>query len=54
MSPRPAAITQADAKRILQAAKDVGAASVEIRVGETTVVVSLEKESSVRKQPVRL
>jgi hypothetical protein len=41
MSRRPAVITQADVARIVRAAKQAGAAEVEVRVGEATVVVRL-------------
>jgi hypothetical protein len=41
MSRRPATITQADIARIVRAAKQAGAAEVEVRVGEATVVVRL-------------
>ena len=42
MSRRPAQITQADIARIIRAAKQAGAAEVEIRVGEQSVVVKLQ------------
>jgi hypothetical protein len=54
VSRRPASFIQADVARILRAAKQVGASSVEVKVGETTVVVSLEKESNTSSKPVRL
>ena len=41
MSRRPAIITQADVARIVRAAKQAGAAEVEVRVGEATIVVRL-------------
>jgi hypothetical protein len=41
MSRRPATITQADVARIVRAAKQAGAAEVEVRVGEATIVVRL-------------
>jgi hypothetical protein len=41
MSRRPATITQADIARIVRAAKQAGAAEVEVRVGEATIVVRL-------------
>jgi hypothetical protein len=43
VSRRPAAITQADVARILRAAKQVGAKSAEVKVGEVSVVVSLDE-----------
>jgi hypothetical protein len=42
MSRKPAQFTQADVARVLRAAKQVGAASVEVKVGETVVTVSLD------------
>jgi hypothetical protein len=45
MSRRPASITQADVARILRAAKQAGASSVEVRVNDTIVVVSLDRKS---------
>lgn len=47
MSRRPAAFTQADVARVIRAAKQAGARSVEVRVGETTVVVQLEESTEV-------
>jgi len=47
MSRTPARFTQADVARILRAAKEVGASSVEVKVGETTVVVSLDPKKSI-------
>jgi len=41
MPRRPAFITQADVARIVRAAKQAGAAEVEVRVGEATCVVRL-------------
>jgi hypothetical protein len=41
MSRRPAAITQADIARVIRAAKQAGAAAVEVRVEEATIVVRL-------------
>jgi hypothetical protein len=41
MSRRPATITQADIARAIRAAKQAGAAEVELRVGEATIVVRL-------------
>lgn len=55
MSRRPASFTQADVARVLRAAQQVGAFSVEVKVGETTVLVSLEKNKPVdAKRPIRL
>jgi hypothetical protein len=41
MSRRPATITQADIARIVRAAKQAGAAEVEVRVGDASIVVRL-------------
>jgi len=55
MSRRRATFTQADVARVLRAAKQVGASSVEVRVGETVVVVSLEAKKPVdARRPMRL
>lgn len=43
MSRRPAIITQADVARAIRAAKQAGAAEVEVRVGkDTRIIVRLE------------
>ena len=39
MSHRPAAITQADVARAIRAAKQTGAAEVEVRIGEKAVII---------------
>jgi hypothetical protein len=44
VSRRPASFTQADVARVLRAAKQIGAPKVELRVGDTTVVVSLDEQ----------
>jgi hypothetical protein len=44
MSRRPAAITEADVRRIIRAAKHEGAYSVEVYVGETRVVIRLKSD----------
>jgi hypothetical protein len=54
MSRTPARFTQADVARVLRAAKEVGALSVEVKVGETTVVVSLDKKVDAPKRTVKL
>jgi hypothetical protein len=41
MSRRPATITQADVARVIRAAKQAGAAEVEVRIGETVIVVRI-------------
>jgi hypothetical protein len=41
MSRRPAAITQADIARAIRAAKQAGAAEVEVRIGEATILVRI-------------
>jgi hypothetical protein len=49
MSRRPASITQADIARAIRAAKQAGAAEVEVKVGDSKIIVRLsstaEKES---------
>jgi len=55
VSRRPASFTQADVARVLRAAKEVGASSVEVKVGETIVVVSLDQGKPVDvKRAIRL
>jgi hypothetical protein len=39
VSRRPAAITQADIARVIRAAKQAGAAEVEVKVGDQSVIV---------------
>jgi DNA-binding XRE family transcriptional regulator len=39
MSRRPAAITQADVARVIRAAKQTGAAEVEVRIGAHSSIV---------------
>lgn len=41
MPRRPASCTQADVARVIRAAKQEGATAVEVRVGNTTMVVRL-------------
>jgi hypothetical protein len=41
MPRRPAAITQADVARVIRAAKQTGAAEVEVRVANTSIVVRI-------------
>jgi len=44
MARRGASITQADVARIIRAAKQEGVAAIEVRVGETTVIVRISGE----------
>jgi hypothetical protein len=47
MSRRPATVTQADVARIIRAAKQAGAAEVEVHIGkQATVVVRLNSDSA--------
>jgi hypothetical protein len=43
---RPATITQADVARAIRAAKQAGAAEVEVRVGAATILIRLAPSSS--------
>ena len=52
MSRRPAAITQADIARAIRAAKQAGAAEVEIRVGEATILVRIAPSTEKPLEPV--
>jgi hypothetical protein len=46
MPRRPAAVTQADVARMIRAAKQAGAAEVEVRVGTATFVVRIAASST--------
>ena len=47
MSRRPAVITQADIARAIRAAKQTGAAEVEVRIdGQSTVLIRLKPSST--------
>jgi hypothetical protein len=51
MSRRPAAITQADVARAIRAAKQTGAAEVEIRLGEQgTILIRLNSSTADEKR----
>ena len=41
MPRRPAAITQADVARTIRAAKQTGAAEVEVKIGDASIVVRI-------------
>jgi hypothetical protein len=43
---RPANITQADIARVIRAAKQEGASAIEVRMGDTTIVVRLIESAS--------
>jgi len=50
MSRRPATITQADIARAVRAAKQTGAAEVEVRVGEqSSIVIRLNSSTGLEK-----
>ena len=50
MSRRPATITQADIARAIRAAKQAGAAEVEVRVGEqSSIVIRLNSSTGLEK-----
>ena len=55
MSRRPAAITQADIARAIRAAKQAGAAEVEVRVGNAIFVIRLALSTTSAKplEPIR-
>jgi ATP phosphoribosyltransferase regulatory subunit HisZ len=48
MPRRPATITQADIARAIRAAKQAGAAEVEVRVGHTSIVVRIASSTGVQ------
>jgi len=49
MPRRPAVITQADSARAIRAAKQAGAAEVELRVGVVTILVRLTSSTALEK-----
>jgi hypothetical protein len=46
LSGRPANITQADIARAIRAAKQTGAAEVEVRIGTASVVIRIEPSTT--------
>ena len=52
MSRRPAAITQADIARAIRAAKQAGAAEVEVRIGGETILVRIAPSIEKPLEPV--
>ena len=46
MSQRPASVTQAEIARVIRAAKQAGAAEVELRVGGATILVRIAPSPS--------
>ena len=48
MSRRAAEITQADIARVIRAAKQEGAAEVEVRVGDTSIVVRIASSTGIQ------
>lgn len=51
MSRRHATFTQADVARAIRAAKQAGACSVEVKAGETTIVIRLEQSTGPQEVP---
>jgi hypothetical protein len=49
MSRRPAAITQADVARAIRAAKQAGAAEVEVQIGDARILVRIEPSTDAQK-----
>jgi hypothetical protein len=49
MPRRPAALTQADITRAIRAAKQAGAAEVEVRLGAATILVRITPSTSTEK-----
>jgi hypothetical protein len=49
MSYRPATITQADIARAIRAAKQAGAAEVEVRIGVATILVRIAPSTATEK-----
>jgi DNA-binding XRE family transcriptional regulator len=52
MARRPASVTQADLARAIRAAKQAGAAEVEVRVGEQSRIIIRINPSTGEKIPV--
>ena len=52
MPRRPAAVTQADVARAIRAAKQAGAAEVEVRMGEQSSIVIRLNSSTVAERPL--
>jgi hypothetical protein len=52
MARRPAAITQADVARAIRAAKQAGAAEVEVRVGDKSrIIIRIEEFTGEKSRP---
>jgi hypothetical protein len=51
MPRRPATVTQADVARVIRAAKQAGAAEVELRVGGTSIIIRIAP-SGVAEKPL--
>ena len=49
MSRRPASYTQADLARAIRAAKQAGAAEVEVRIGIATILVRIVPSTATKK-----
>ena len=49
MSRRPASVIQADIARIVRAAKQAGAAEVEVRIGIATILVRIGPSTATEK-----
>ena len=49
MSPRPATITQADIARAIRAAKQAGAAEVEVRVNGASILIHIDPSTDPKK-----
>jgi hypothetical protein len=45
MPRRPATLTQADVARVIRAAKQAGAAEVEVRVGDAAIVIRIAEST---------
>jgi hypothetical protein len=52
MPRRPATITQAEVARVIRAAKQTGAAEVEVRIGEQSSIVIRLNSSTVTERPL--
>jgi hypothetical protein len=52
MSRRPAELTQADIARAIRAAKQAGAAEIEVRAGNATIVIRISSSTTSAEIPL--
>jgi hypothetical protein len=54
MARTPANVTQADIARAIRAAKQTGAAEVEVRVGEERIIIRISPRPDPEQQPQKI